>query len=355
MRVRAWPAYESRCRNPYHWLLYSQLRRLGVEVEEWSPSEPIADEMTEDPLVYHIHWPEHLLRTRSREQARERVNQLFDWFDHARGHGQKTFWTIHSFKHQRTRHPDLERDLFNTLARRIDGVIHMSRGAKDAIERAFPTLTAKPAYTIPHGHYRDVFPETMSRAEARRSLDIAEDARVITFVGQIRHHKNLPTLVRALRSLKDPNTVLLLEGEVPDPQLAAEIAFVCGGDRRVRFTPVRLADLAMQKNVSAADVVVLPYSRVLNSGAAMLALSLDRPILVPDVGAMPDLQRRVGRDWVYTYQGELRGVDLECALEASTAVMNARADLRFASWERIAERTLEAFRETQATAEPALS
>lgn len=345
MRVRAWPAFASRTRNPYNWLLYTQLRDMGVVVEEWSPAEPIVPGPSEEPTVYHLHWPEHLLLLPSAAQANEMLVRLGDWFDHAHADGHKVFWTVHSLKQQRTHHPELERPLFDLVTRRVDAVIHMSDGARRAAENAFPAIRSKPNFVIPHGHYRDVYPNAISREDARQALDLPADATVMAFVGCMRYNKNLPSLVRAMRGLADPNTFLLLHGEVPDRTLAAEIAFMAGGDQRVRFTPIRVEENALQRNLKAADLVVLPYTNLLNSGAAMLGLSFDRPVLVPESGAMPDLQEAVGRDWVFTYQGELSGVDLAVALEASVAVRGQRADLSFASWDRIAAKTLDAYRE----------
>jgi beta-1,4-mannosyltransferase len=39
----------------------------------------------------------------------------------------------------------------------------------------------------------------------------------------------------------------------------------------------------------AADLIALPYKEILNSGSAILALSFDRPILVPAAGALAEL------------------------------------------------------------------
>jgi hypothetical protein len=50
--------------------------------------------------------------------------------------------------------------------------------------------------------------------------------------------------------------------------------------------------------------VVLPYRRILNSGAALFALSRNRPILAPRLGTLPELQDEIGPDWVDLYDGQ---------------------------------------------------
>ena len=72
----------------------------------------------------------------------------------------------------------------------------------------------------------------------------------------------------------------------------------------------------VQAHFAAADLVVLPYRKTLNSAVALLALSFDRPVLVPNAGSMAELQREVGAEWVLIYEGSegaLTGNDLRDA------------------------------------------
>jgi len=56
--------------------------------------------------------------------------------------------------------------------------------------------------------------------------------------------------------------------------------------------------------VDSADAIVLPYKQILNSGSALLALSRNRPVLAPRMGSFPELQEKVGTEWVYLYDGD---------------------------------------------------
>ena len=58
---------------------------------------------------------------------------------------------------------------------------------------------------------------------------------------------------------------------------------------------------------------MLPFSDIMHSGSAMLALSFNRPVLVPARGSLPELQMRVGSEWVRTYDGELTAAILKDA------------------------------------------
>jgi hypothetical protein len=115
-------------------------------------------------------------------------------------------------------------------------------------------------------------------------------------------------------------------------------------DARVSLFLQFVPEESIQRYLRAADLVVLPFSEILNSGSALLALSFDRPILVPAKGAMAELQHELGPDWVRTYSGELTPVVLGQALTAAHARSPRSCDglTRF-GWDALAERTMEAF------------
>lgn len=94
----------------------------------------------------------------------------------------------------------------------------------------------------------------------------------------------------------------------------------------------------------AADGVVLPYTEILNSGSALLALSFNRPVLVPEKGAMGELQDQVGDEWVNTYRGSLTPNHLQDALSwARAGDRSPRPPLDAFEWETIARQTLKAY------------
>ncbi|MGH6683335.1 MAG: hypothetical protein ACRECA_05330, partial [Pseudolabrys sp.] len=85
---------------------------------------------------------------------------------------------------------------------------------------------------------------------------------------------------------------------------------------------------------------------ILNSGSAILALSFDRPILVPAQGALAELYDIVGTDWVRLYEGALSPDIVRGAVQWTKAhPLNpgARARLDALNWDRIARLTLQAF------------
>jgi beta-1,4-mannosyltransferase len=96
----------------------------------------------------------------------------------------------------------------------------------------------------------------------------------------------------------------------------------------------------------AAELIVLPYRDILNSGTALLSLSFNRPVLVPDRGAMKELREKVGRKWVRTFVGEINARELEQALTWVTQISRpSEPYLGDLEWPKLAEQTLHAYQE----------
>ena len=117
------------------------------------------------------------------------------------------------------------------------------------------------------------------------------------------------------------------------------------GDARIHLHLRHVPTEEVQTFFGAADLVALPYREILNSGTALLALSFNRPVLVPSKGAMAELQALVGSDWVRTYEGELTTGNLRQPCNG----LNRRIDPELRpsialDWNRVGERTLAAYR-----------
>jgi len=339
-RVLGWPAFKPETGNPYNGLLYRALERHGARVEEFSPLRLLRGRYD----VWHIHWPERIAH-RSAALARLTLfGTLVVW---ARLRGTRIVWTVHNLEGHGHRHPELERRFMSWFARRLDAVLCASEaGVVAAVER-FPTLRSKPAAIVPLGHYAGHYPNEISRADARVLLGLVESDRVVTFVGRINPYKNVCRLVDEFRWLDEPDARLVVAGRPDSSTLLRAIAKGAAGDERILLRLDDVADDELQVVLNAADLVVLPYERILNSGAALLALSFGRPVLVPDTGSMADLQAELGADAVRLYHGGLRTEHLRKALAAPTPdPAGVIARLREAhDWDAIADRTLSLYAE----------
>lgn len=341
LRVLGWPGPAARAKNPYTWLLYSHLAELGVRVRDFT----LARALRGGYDILHVHWPEKALTTGG---ALARVAGAVAGravFEAARLHGAGVVWTTHNVRPHEGVDTRLERWYWSGVLRRVDAVIHPSAASQAALEATYPALARLPHAVVRMGHFHGSYPDHVSREEARAAFGVPEGAAVVTFLGLLRPYKNVPHLIDTVRALPpERRAVLLVGGEPLDAGIAAEIERAAAADPRVRLTLRHVPDEDVQRFLRAADLVVLPFTDITNSGSALLALSFDRPVLVPRLGAMAELQELVGGDWVRTYEGELTPAILDQAIAWSSGRAPGGPDLAALEWHAIAERTLELYR-----------
>lgn len=345
MDVLAWPAFDNKTGNPYTRLLYRSVEALGPRVHEFTPRNALRSSHD----VWHVHWPDDFLSYASPATAALYVGAELALMALARQRGTRIVWTIHDLGPHESPHPWLERLFWPLFLPMVDGYITLSEHARAAACRRFPRLSAVPGAVVPHGHYRPAYPDPVSQAEARRCLDLPEDVPVAAYVGRIRPYKNVEHLVRTFREVPDPSARLLVTGNPTSTELQTRIEDAAAGSDRVRLDLRFVPDEEMPTVLGAADLVVLPYQDILHSGSALLALSFNRPVLVPQAGAMEELRADVGVDWVYTYDGSLTASTLDATLRSARSASRAsRAPLDHRSWDTLARQTVDLYEQVLA-------
>lgn len=326
--------------NPSFWLLFSHICQAGVPVDQFTPWRMLSCRYD----IVHIHWPErHLARPSAITAFLYTLIELL-LLDIARLRGAKVVWTAHNIHAHEQLHPRLESWCWRASLKRIDAFISFSHAGRDIVHETHPQTRDLPSYVIRDGHFRGAYPNHISRRQARSELQLPETASVALFLGAVRPYKNVPALARAFRELQGDDLRLVIAGRSVDAELAAEIENACGDDSRINymnhFIPVDL----VQQYMNAADLVVLPYMDILNSGSALLALSFHKPILVSGKGAMAELQQVAGSDWVRLFKPPITAQVLEEALAwARNATRPDTFAFEWGEWPYIAQRFIAAY------------
>jgi beta-1,4-mannosyltransferase len=346
LRILAWPAFKNR--GPYNVLLYRSMQTLGATVEEFSAWRILLKRYD----IVHLHWPEYCVNGRGALASLFWSCALFAVMCWARLRGGKVIWTVHNLQSHLQQHPGIERYFWKIFTALLNAYIGLTETGAEQARRRYPALRLKRGFVIPHGNIRDVYPGVeISRDEARLRLGISTSARVVGFFGSIERYKGITELVEAFSALNDHRAVLYAAGKCYlTAQERAHIEHIAGGDSRVRLRLEYIPDADAASYIRASDLVVLPFREILNSGSAVLALSLDRPILVPARGAMPDLQQFAGAEWVRLYSGELTSGILQQHLDAAiggAAMRGHCSALEFGwaglGWNDLAQLTLNAY------------
>lgn len=343
LRVLARPAYRNRAKLPYNGLLYDAVRSYGVEVAEWHWRRIVGSTFS----IVHVHWPESLLDVRTAARARLSALSHLMLLDIARARGARLVWTVHDLEPHDFVFEALERRFLERFVARVDAVIGLSAAGLNAAHGRWPALSSRPSFIVPHGHFREAYPRTLDRKAARAALAIPESALVVAAFGQIRPYKNFPRLIEIFRAVAPPHAMLVIAGRLNSrAPHAAQLVDAARGDPRIQLRLEFIPNQEVEFYLMSADLLVCPFADILNSGSVILGLSFDRRVLAPRIGAMDELAREVGPDWLRLYDGPLDGPVLTGAMRwAQASPAAGRPSFRHREWSSIGARTIEAYRE----------
>jgi beta-1,4-mannosyltransferase len=274
--------------------------------------------------VFHVHWPEVLLRGSSRSRTAIRGVLLFATIVRIRISHRAIVRTLHNASAHETG-SRIERWLLRYLDRSTALWIRLTPSTEPP--------TAAPVVTILHGDYRQWF-------EGHHRPDPVP-GRVLYF-GLIRAYKGVEDLVDAFRETAQPGMSLRIVGRPQSAALADDIAVRASGDSRISHAFDYVDDAALAREVGESSLVVLPYRAMHNSGALLLALSLGRPVLVPSNDVTRSLAEEVGEGWVRVFEATISSAAIEDALTVPIPQFDPRLDAR--DWPSIGRAHLDAYR-----------
>jgi glycosyltransferase involved in cell wall biosynthesis len=174
----------------------------------------------------------------------------------------------------------------------VDAFITMSEKVMNDLRM----FTNKPAQKVVHPLY-DNFGEKIDKAKAREYLNINPKENVILFFGFIRKYKGLDLLLEAMSILKSQISnlkfqipKLLITGEFYDDKKFYDDLMnkLNVADELILRTDF-ITDSEVKYYVSAADFIIQPYRNATQSGVTPLAYHFEKPMLVTNVGGLPDL------------------------------------------------------------------
>jgi glycosyltransferase involved in cell wall biosynthesis len=170
--------------------------------------------------------------------------------------------------------------------RAVDAVVvHSQAGASRVVEEA--AVPPERVHVIPHGAFTHL--ADLPRGPLPPALEGLEGKRVVLFFGLIRPYKGVDLLVEAVAGTGQ-DVVLLVVG-MPRMSLAPLQQRVrdLGVSDRVRFVSRFVPDPDVAAYFRRADLVVLPYRDIEQSGVLYTALAFGTPLLLSGVGGFPEI------------------------------------------------------------------
>ena len=239
---------------------------------------------TAKPRIFHILW-----------------NNKFEVFDRTllmlfyRLMGKKVVLTVHNVNAGRR---DSKDSAINRLTLRVQYrlahhiFVHTEKMKQELIEE-FAAQESR-ITVIPFGINNSVPDTRLTTSEARQRLGLRQDEKTILFFGAITPYKGIEYLVDAFKQVlpRHEDYRLIIAGRPNNCESywrAIMDASREGEEKgRILLKGEYIPDDETEVYFKAADVLVLPYRHVYQSGVLCLGYSFGVPILAADVGSLKD-------------------------------------------------------------------
>ncbi|MBY0689445.1 glycosyltransferase [Microbacterium marinilacus] len=314
MQLLVDPAVGPKSFNPYTTLLVGALDPSLVRTRyfRWKGL------LTDDFDVLHVHWPEHFTRHRYGVVRVMKAVLLLVFLVRIRLQRKAIVRTAHNLRpHEKG----------TWIERRVLDCLDRCTTLWFVLNDATPVPAAR-KLLIQHGHYRDWY--RMPRPGEQ------VPGRLLAF-GLIRAYKGMDDLVSAFRDVPGDQWTLHLCGRAESSETVARLEQARAGDQRVRLDLRFVPDEELAQEIAQSEAVVLPYRDIHNSGVALLALSLNRPVIVRDAPATRLLEQEFGSEWVHRFTGDLDAQTLTASVFALRGSVRAdEADMSGREWSVLA-------------------
>jgi len=207
--------------------------------------------------------------------------------------GKKVVLTVHNVNAGRR---DSKDTFVNQLTLRIqyrlaDHIFVHTKKMKSELMEEFGVQQAQ-VTVIPFGINNSVPNTSVTSSEARQKLGIQPDEKTILFFGAINPYKGIEYIVAAFQQLvgrHDDYRLFIVgrpnncEGYWASIQQASRVEVE---KKRITIRAEYIPDEETELYFKAADVLVLPYRHVYQSGVLFLGYSFGLPVIAADVGAL---------------------------------------------------------------------
>lgn len=236
------------------------------------------------PKIFHILW-----------------NNRFQFFDRTllmlyyKLLGKQVVMTTHNVNQRKRDHNDTRWNRFTlrTQYRSADHIFVHTESMRAELINEFGVKPAR-VTTIPFGINNAVPHTSLTPSEARKRLGIREGEKTILFFGRITPYKGLEYLVDAFKQTVSAGDYRLIIAGRPEQGSEEYLRVIYEGSRehvegkRIMLHAHFIPDEDTEIYFKAADVLVLPYRAVYQSGVLFLAYSFGLPVIAADVGSLKD-------------------------------------------------------------------
>ena len=197
----------------------------------------------------------------------------------------KLAWTIHNILPHDRSNIRFKQFVLRSFGQVVNFIRVLSPESVEYFVSKF-NVSKEKVYFIGFGDYINYYPNDISKADARKLLGIPENIKVLLTLGSIKKYKGIPGYLRKMQEIKNDDILIIIAGKCIDPNLEMEIRAI--KDDRIQFINSFINREDLQNYYNAADLIILPFLDIENSGSVVMAMGFKKAIVAPRSNVLND-------------------------------------------------------------------
>jgi D-inositol-3-phosphate glycosyltransferase len=170
-------------------------------------------------------------------------------------------------------------------------IVHNSISMNELVDNDF--VSKFKVSIIPHGSYLGLIPDLLEKKQAKLKLGVNENDKIVLFFGQIKEVKGLDVLINGFSQAFSgmTNIKLVIAGKVWKDDFDKYESLIRKNKihsqciMHIRY----IHDSEVPIYYGAADLIVLPYRKIYQSGVLLMSMSYGVPILASNIPGMTEI------------------------------------------------------------------
>ncbi len=268
----------------FHPVFYSKSRGSSIVFKAWNILRlyllQIAHLIFNSPRIIHFQWLD-------RNKIPDRI--VLPLLARLRGH--KIVYTVHNVNAEKRDNRDTwtNRLTLKTVYKLSHHLIVHTHASKVDLINEF-RLSPQKISVVKHGINNRVIQKGLSQSDARKSLSIGLNEKVVLFFGNIDFYKGLDILIESLEFLPPSfysSFRILIAGKPKSEEYKTKILDLIEKSPLKEKIMHRIAYVNsndIETYFMAADCIVLPYRQIYQSGVIFMAYTFGLPVLASNIG-----------------------------------------------------------------------
>lgn len=271
--------------NPYQERYFASVAKAGVDVTALPVMSRFDQVWTPEFDVLHLDWLHTLYKTR-RGVLPTLAKALYA--NRALGKIGRQAKIVHTFhnvvSHDSSLPAALETRLVQSLINRVHAFAVFNDVSSHVLRTTYRLRTDQNCYAIPHGNYIDTYQFQTDKKACRDRLGLPTDVFLFMFFGALRENKGITDLIEVFPKVKQQcGAHLVVAGGNATPRVSNSLRHL---PSYIHLRDDQIPESEVSIYFGACDAVVLPFRSILSSGSTILAASLGRHCVIPDVDSL---------------------------------------------------------------------